>query len=355
MRHTIMTRVAIFGDHFVRSEVLEQKLREHVQPLLGELECTSHVMGYPYTPSANKAQLREFIGNPEEVAAAISDVEIVVDHMAPITAPVLKSASKVKIIGCCRTEPVNIDIEAATQAGIPVVYAPGRNARAVAEFTVGLIIAECRNICRGHAALAEGVWRADLYLYDQAPSELAGQTIGLIGFGNIGRMLPAYLKPFELRVLAYDPYVPDEVFAEKGAERVTDLAELLAESDIISLHARVTPETIKFIGEEQFRQMKPGAYFFNTARGPMVDYDALYRALVDGYLRGAGLETFAIEPPPPDWPILKLPNVTLTPHIAGCSVDSVHLVGTMIARDIANFYAGRPLNHCANPEVMQRA
>ena len=230
-------------------------------------------------------------------------------------------ATKLQIIGSCRTEPVNIDVQAATEAGIPVVYAPGRNARAVVEFTIGLIIAESRNIARGHLALAQGIWRADLYLYDNAPRELAGQTIGLIGFGHVGSMLPSYLKPFGVRVLAYDPYVHGAVFAERGVERVTDMADLLAESDIVSLHARVTPETIKFIGEKQFRQMKRGAYFVNTARGPMVDYDALYRALTDGHLRGAALETFASEPPPPDWPLLKLPNVTLTPHIAGCSVE----------------------------------
>ena len=106
-----------------------------------------------------------------------------------------------------------------------------------------------------------------------------------------------------------------------------DMDELLAASDIVSLHARVTPETRGFIGEHQFRTMKRGAYFMNTARGPMVDYDALYRALVDGHLAGAALETFAMEPPPPDWPLLRLPNVTLTPHIAGCSRESVHRRG----------------------------
>jgi D-3-phosphoglycerate dehydrogenase len=235
----------------------------------------------------------------------------------------------VEIIGSPRTEPVNIHMPSVTAAGIPVVYAPGRNARAVAEFTVGLIIAETRNLARSHAALAQGIWRSDLYLYDRAPRELAGQTVGLIGFGNIGKLMPGYLHAFGMRVLAYDPYVPDAAFSERGVERVTDMAALLAASDIVSLHARVTPETRGFLGEPQFRQMKRGAYFINTARGPMVDYDALYRALAGGHLAGAGLETFAIEPMPPDAPLLRLPNVTLSPHIAG-----------------------RPLAHCANPEVL---
>ena len=213
--------------------------------------------------------------------------------MPAMTRRVIEQLPGLRAIGCCRTEPVNINVAAATAAGIPVFYAPGRNARAVAEFTVGLIIAEYRDIARGHQALSQGIWRAELYLYDTAPHELYGQTVGLIGFGNIGRMMPGLLKPFGMRVLAYDPYVPDEVFAERGAERVYDMDDLLAGSDIVSLHARVTPETRGFIGERQFRRMKRGAYFINTARGPMVDYDALYRALADGHLAGAGLETFA--------------------------------------------------------------
>ena len=118
----------------------------------------------------------------------------------------------------------------APQRAIPIFYAPGRNARAVAEFTVGLIIAELRDIGRGHAALSQGIWRAELYLHDTAPRELNGQTVGLIGFGNIGRMMPKYLLPFGMRVLAYDPYVDDEVFVRYGAERVRTMDDLLAQS-----------------------------------------------------------------------------------------------------------------------------
>ena len=222
----------------------------------------------------------------------------------------------------------------------------------MAEFTVGLIIAELRDIGRGHAALSQGVWRAELYLHDTAPREMNGQTIGLIGFGNIGRMMPGYLKPFGMRVLAYDPYVDDEVFVRFGAERVRTMEELLGAADIVSLHAWVTAETCGFIGERQFRGMKKGAVFINTARGPMVDYDALYRALADGHLGGAGLETFASEPPPPDWPLLRLPNVTLTPHIAGCSQESVGYAADLVCSDIARWMKGeRPLR-CFNPEVL---
>jgi D-3-phosphoglycerate dehydrogenase len=153
--------------------------------------------------------------------------------------------------------------------------------------------------------------------------------------------------------LVYDPYVPAAQCAELGAAQVA-LTTLLAESDFISLHARVTQETRGMIGAAEFAQMKPGAYFLNTARGPLVDYDALYAALASGHLGGAALDTFAIEPPPAAWPLLKLDNVTVTPHIAGSSRETARRKVEMVLMDVANYYAGRPLAHCANPEVLSR-
>jgi D-3-phosphoglycerate dehydrogenase / 2-oxoglutarate reductase len=338
-------KVAVFGDHFVRASLLEQSLRQHLGPLVEELIFSSRELPYPMEPAKHNAEIREFVGEPEEVLETAAGAEVVMSHMPPLSASVLRRLPDLRAIGCCRTEPVNINVQVATERGIPIFYAPGRNARAVAEFTVGLIIAECRNIARGHRSLADGVWRTDLYLYEHAPRELNGQTVGLIGFGHIGSIMPSLLRPFGLRVLAYDPYVEDGVFAAKGAERVSSLDALLADSDIVSLHARVTPETRGFLGEAQFRRMKRGAYFINTARGPMVDYDALYRALADGHLAGSGLETFAVEPLPPDSPLARLPNVTLTPHIAGCSRESVILAAEMVSKDLARWYAGETPVH----------
>ena len=130
--------------------------------------------------------------------------------------------------------------------------------------------------------------------------------------------------------------------------RKLDLPELLQSSDIISIHARVTKETTGMMGQAQFAMMKPGAYFINTARGPLVDYDALYNALASGHLGGAGLDTFSTEPPPADWPLLSLPNVTLTPHIAGCSRESAERGAESVAIDLANFLAGKPVKYAAN-------
>ncbi len=348
-----MLKAAVFGDLFVRPDVLAERLRLAFGPLGVDLDIRLCELGYPAEPSKQNSEIKEYVGTPQDVLDTAAEAEIMLSHMPCLTADVLWQLPRLRAIGCTRTEPVNINMKAATALGIPVFYAPGRNARAVAEFTVGLIIAETRNIGRGHQALSQGIWRTDLYFYDRAPRELAGQTVGLIGFGNIGSMLPGFLNPFGVRVLAYDPYVDDVVFAAKGAERVREMDSLLEQADIVSLHARVTPETTGFIGEQQFRRMKRGAYFINTARGPMVDYGALYRSLVDGHLRGAGLETFAQEPAPADLPLLRLPNVTVTPHIAGCSRDSVALAGDMVSADLARWHQGKEPVNCSNPETLK--
>lgn len=343
---------ALIGDHFVRADIMERAFRKYLEPVLGSFRVRTLELGYPHEAQKNDAEIREYVGTVEDVIEAAADAEIVLAHMPQLRRAALERLPRLRAIGCTRTEPVNVNVTAATELGIPVVFAPARNARAVAEFTVGLIIAEIRNIGRGHAALAQGVWRSDLYLHGTARHELRGRTVGLIGFGNIGKLLPGFLQPFGMRVLAYDPYVPDMEFDGRGVERFTDLSSMLAECDIVSLHARVTPETRGFIGEAQFRAMKPGAFFFNTARGPMVDYDALYRALADGHLGGAGLETFAAEPPPSDLPLLRLPNVTLTPHIAGCSVESVENAALFASAGLASLYAGETPAHCSNPETL---
>ncbi|MEM7025751.1 MAG: NAD(P)-dependent oxidoreductase, partial [Pseudomonadota bacterium] len=220
-----------------------------------------------------------------------------------------------------------------------------RNASAVAEFTIGAILAETRLIRAGHEALRQGTWRGELYRADMTGEELSAMTVGIIGYGHIGTRVVRLLKPFGCRILVDDPYV--ELSPEDIADGVvaTDLDGLLAESDVVSLHARVTEETRGFLDANAFSRMRRGAYFINTARGPMVNYQALYEALAGGHLRGAMLETFWQEPVPPDAPLLRLPNVTLTPHIAGASVTTVRIAASMIAEEVRRYIAGAPPLH----------
>lgn len=344
-------RVAVIGDQFVGTELFVDALRRDLEPVVGEVSVVAMHVPWPETPLLYNDEVKEFLGDPAEVARLAQDADVLLTHVAPVTQSVIDAAPNLRIIGCCRGGPVNINVTAATARGIPVVNAPARNSQAVVEFTVGLILAECRGIARAHAALSQGVWLGDLYRYDRTGRELRGQTIGLIGFGAIAQSLVAYLKPFELHILAFDPFVPAARCTELEVEQV-DLPTLLVRSDIVSLHARVTPQTVGMMGAAQFAQMKPGAYFINTARGPLVDYDALYEALRSGNLGGAGIDCFPEEPPPPDWPLLNLPNVTVTPHIAGSSKNSAERGPEQVVRDVANFFAGRPLELCANAAAL---
>ena len=345
-----MTEIAIIGDRFMLPEAFAAALR----PVVGqaasmrtyELPWPDEPMVHGYAGSGLDG-LKEYQGDPDAIAEFVGDAAILVDHLAPITGAMLDRLPTLKLIAVSRGGPVNIDMAAARARGVLVVNTPGRNASAVAEFTIAAILAETRLIRAGHEALRQGVWRGDLYRADLTGTELSELTVGLIGYGLIGTRVVKLLKPFGCRILVSDPY--KELAPEDAADGVTmtDLDTLLAESDVVSLHARVTEETRGFLAAPQFARMKRGAYFINTARGPMVDYDDLYCALASRHVRGAMLETFWQEPPPPDAPLLKLDNVTLTPHIAGASTTTVRIAARMVAEEVRRWLAGEPpLNPC---------
>lgn len=348
-----MLRIAVIGDRFITAELVIEAIRTQLEPSSGPATVRTMQLEWPEDTPIGNEEVQEFVGDPAAIASFVGDAQVVVTQVAPISRQLIEGAPDLQIIAVARGGPVNVNVAAATARGIPIAFAPGSNAQAVAEFTMGLLLAESKHITRAHNALAQGNWRVDGYHYKHAPSELRGQTVGIIGFGNVGQLMMPYLLAFGLRVLVFDPYVSAQTCAHMGAHQV-ELATLLCESDIVTMCARVTPETRGMIGSAQFAMMKPGAIFINSARGPLVDYDALYAALASGHLGGAALDTYAIEPPPADWPLLKLDNVTLTPHIAGSSREGARRRADMIMSDVANFYAGRPLTYCMNPEVMAR-
>ena len=345
-------RIAIVGDRFMRAAFFEEALG--IVPSLRErMACRQLELAWPDVPFVHgrpgtpTAGLKEFLGDPDEIASFVGDAQLLVNHLAPVTAGLLERCPELELIAVSRGGPVNIDMAAARARGIAVVNTPGRNASAVAEFTVGMILAETRLITLGHRSLSQGVWRGDLYRADTTGDELCNQTVGLIGYGEVGRRVVPLLAPFGCRMLVHDPYVRIRDEHRALGVREVGFEALLAESDIVSLHARVTPETTGFIDAAAFAKMKRGAYFINTARGPMVVYAALHDALASGRLRGAGLETFDREPPPPDAPLLRLPNVTLTPHIAGASLQTVKVAAAMVAEELRRHVAGEPpVNPC---------
>lgn len=337
--------VAIIGDHFMLPEVFAQKLTEACG---AALSIRTRKENWPDEPmehgyaSAGMAGLKEYFGTADGVVDFIADAEILVTQLAPMSRGMLERLPNLKLIAVSRGGPVNIDMQAARDHGVLVVNTPGRNSSAVAEFTLGAILTETRKIRVGHEALRKGDWRGELYRADVTGRELCEMTVGVIGYGNIGTKVVRLLRAFGAQVLVHDPYIqlaPEDAAA--GVELVS-FDRLLAESDVVTMHARVTEETTQMMNATAFAAMKPGALFVNTARGPLCDYDALYTALTDGTLGSAMMETFAVEPVPADWPLLQLPNITLTPHIAGASVRTVTFAAEQAAEEVRRYIAGEP-------------
>ncbi|MDW3182632.1 2-hydroxyacid dehydrogenase [Roseobacter sp.] len=343
-----MTReIAIIGDYFILPEVFERELRKSCAGT--DLTCRLDQTDWPDTPAVHgyhdetDVTVKEYLGDFEEVTQFVGDAEVLVTHLSPITAEMLDRLPNLRLIACSRGGPVNIDIEAARARQVRVVRAPGRNATAVAEFTIGAILTETRKIRTGHEALRAGNWRGDLYRVDTTGRELNEMTVGVIGYGKIGTRVTKLLRAFGTRVLVCDPYVQlDPEDAAAGVEQVS-LETLLEQSDVVTLHPRVSEETTHMINKDSLARMKPDALLVNTARGPLCNYDDLYEALRDGVIGSAMLETFSVEPTPPDWPLLQLDNVTLTPHIAGASVRTATYAAEVLAEDVRRYFAGEPL------------
>lgn len=340
-----MTEIAIIGDNFMLPEVFAEKIEAACDQ---ELNIRTMRQPWPDEPMehgyavAGMDGLKEYFGTAEEVVEFVGEAEIFVTQLAPLSRTMMEKLPNLKLVAVSRGGPVSIDIKAAKDRGILVVNTPGRNATAVAEFTLGAILAETRLIRQGHESLRQGQWRGDLYRADRTGKELNEMTVGVIGYGNIGTKVVRLLRAFGTKVIVCDPYVQLTEDDRKDDVELVSLNELLKRSDVITMHPRVTAETRGMIGKEQFAAMKKGAIFVNTARGPLVDYDALYEALKSEHLGGAMLETFAIEPAPADWPLLQLPNVTLTPHIAGASVRTVTFAAEQAAQEVRRYLAGQP-------------
>jgi D-3-phosphoglycerate dehydrogenase len=246
----------------------------------------------------------------------------------------------------------NIDIPAATARGIVVASVPGGNADAVAEATVAMILAALRHVPEVHGLVTGGRYSARWELQFE---QLLDRTLGLVGIGNIGaRVAKICADGFRMRVLAYDPALPEAAVRERGAEKVDDLAKLLAASDAVSLHLPLTAETRHIIGQRELRAMKPTAVLVNAARGPLIDEAALAEALREGRIAGAALDVFEVEPPSPDNPILTAPNIVLSPHTAGNTVEAARHLARASADIVLAVFSGRRPDGLLNPGVWER-
>ncbi len=287
---------------------------------------------------------------PPEILDAVREADILVTEFCPVGRALIDVAPRLAAIGVLRAGTENVNVACATSRGILVYNTPGRNADSVADFTVGLIICECRNIARGHHGLKTGRWIRDYPNQGRIP-DLPGKTVGLVGLGEIGTKVAKRLAGFEVRLLGHDPFVHS---APPGLTLVS-LERLAAESDFISIHARLTPATQGLISRDIIARMKPTSYLVNTARAGLVDEQALYEALRDGRIEGAALDVFATEPPGPGHPLVGLDNVTLTPHMAGGSNDAFFNSPARLAAEMAGLWEGKLSPFIVNPEVFRLA
>jgi len=286
--------------------------------------------------------------DPEELGARLSaeGFDVLITEADFVFEETFAAAPDLKFVGVCRGETgAHVDVDAATQRGVLVVNTPGRNAVAVAELTIGLMVSLARRIPAADAMIHAGQWQSAVDNLTQWQGvELAGKTAGLVGLGAVGREVAKRLAAFGMNLMVYDSYVARELVGTLGG-RCVALDELMEQSDFVSLHCPLNAETKGMIGARELALMQPSAFLVNTARAAIVDEAALIAALREKRIAGAGLDVHLVEPLPPNSPWLALPNVILTPHIGGATADVVRHHSEMIVADVERWLRGeRPVN-----------
>lgn len=282
------------------------------------------------------------------------DIEIIVIEADFIFREVFEKGKKLKLIAACRGNVTQVDIEAATEHGVLVVNTPARNATAVAELTLGLMLALIRKVPAAHQMVSTGKWVDPTACYSSfRGTEITGKTIGIVGFGAIGQQVAKMLSAFETSILVYDPYINADVINKLGTLS-QELDDLIKQSDIITLHCPVLTDTVGLMNAQRIALMKPTSYLVNTAGAAIVDQDAIVKSLKEGRIAGAAFDVYETWPVQPDNPLLKLDNVILTPHMGGATDETILRYSRMIADDIERFIRGERPKNLINPQAWDK-
>ena len=342
-------RVLVVGDPYMPVAAYADALASLPDGEAGVSALQIDSVWFPPARTESERRLREYVGDPAEIARAVAGHDALIVHGAPVSAEVL-DAAPLRLVCCARGGPVNVDVAAATERGIPVVNTPGKNAEAVAELTIAFALLLIRAVPRATRSLytgggfAESVFEGGEFFGREAPS----LTMGLVGLGHVGREVAWRARALGFAVLGHDPSPPG---ALPGVELVS-LDALLGRSDVVSLHARLTPQNRHLFGWDAFTRMRPGSCFINTAREALVDEAALARALQAGLLSGAALDVLE-RVPDGRHPLLDLPNVLVTPHIAGATAETLARGARRAVAAVADVLAGRVPSDVVNPQVLR--
>ncbi|MEV6948516.1 2-hydroxyacid dehydrogenase [Streptomyces sp. NPDC051172] len=332
-------RVVAAGDHFILPSLITAAVRQELTCEVREL-----TLRWPLEPFGPVAEVSEASDAEDELIDALAGAQVLVTQMGPVTERVLDACPDLRLVVVCRGGPVNVNLDAAERHDVRVCFAPGRNAAATAEFTVGLMLAALRRIPQAHNLLAgEGSWQgATYYTYEHSGLELEDLPVGLVGYGAVGSRVARALCAFGAQVMVHDPYVRGEIHGL----RVFSLDELLRRSRVITLHARLTAETRGLIGARELALLPEGAVVVNVARGPLLDEDALCDALESGRLSAAALDTYAKEPVPEGSRLFGLrERVVMTPHLGGASRAVAEKAARIAAAEVGRWARGEPLAH----------
>ncbi|CAD7482657.1 2-hydroxyacid dehydrogenase [Lacticaseibacillus paracasei] len=337
-------KVIVIGDALVKSETLKKAVEE----MSFTTGINTEIISYEWHSDLTKDEFQkqilkierggpEAVDLPEGILKDMPHADYLFCHYAPISKEMLEKSQHLKLIGTCRGGTENVDLEAVREKRIPFLHVI-RNADPVADFTIGLMYAETRNIARAHCAIENGKWQK-VFSNDRYTTVLSNLTVGIVGAGYIGKQVIKRLNGLQVPVQAYDPFADSKRIHGEGLQVtfIDSLEKLFKTSDIISLHMRVTPQTKNMISKQYLSLMKPNSYLINTARADLIVKDDLVSALKAKQIAGAALDVSWVEPIPDEDPLLALDNVTLTPHIAGATVDAIPL-SPFLLKNVVNDY-----------------